>query len=289
MKLLGLLSVSFLVQAAWAQTPALVIKFDLRPTLITSSKNATALRFYDILARTSTVGIALTLEPGLKALLTERLQRIGRDDDLLDEAYLEDPGNWRVGKQYLPFGARNIIRDDAVAIRLDTRLSLSDLKAILAYCDNGPGQTRGGVVRFGSRLGLSFAYGHHFTIYGTSLAQVRDPERALGKGTGYRWLAGVDYGRRVGELNVEAEFVLLRQGESEYDPEEDISDLKLTYNPPSSNLTFIGAWSREWIARNDFYRFEAEVPLSRNVQLIPFVRFAGLSWKDLGVSARIKF
>ncbi len=272
-----------------AQSPSLVIRGDLRPTLITSSTNASALRFYDILARVSTVGILLTLEPGYRVLVTERLQRIGRDSDQLDEAYIEDPGNWRFGKQYLPFGARNLIRDDAIAIRLDTRLNLTDVKAVVAFCDGGPGKARGGMVRLGSRLGISFALGNRFAQFGTSLAQVRDPERALGTGTGYRLLFGADYARRVGELMVEAEIVALRQGETPLDHDEEISDLKLGLVPPGTNIRFSGAWSREWTARNDFYRFEAEVPLARNLSLIPFVRFSGLSWRDLGVSAHFKF
>jgi len=285
---LALIGVSLWGAGAFAQSPNLVIRADLRPTLITSAANATAVRYYDVLGRPSTVGILLTLEPGYRAVLNERLQRIGSDGDQLDEAYLEDPGSWRVGKQYLPFGARTLIRDSVMAIRLDATIGRGDLKANVAFCDGGPGQPRGAVVRIGSRLGISLAIGKHFAAHGTSLAQVRDPERAPGKHSGYRTLIGLDYGRRLGVLHGEAELVILRQGATSSDSNEEISEVRIAYAPLEANLRLIGAWARRWSKKGDYYRFEAEVPVTGNVLLVPFVRFSGLAWKDFGITARIK-
>ena len=105
--------------SALAQIPDVTIKVDAGLTYRSVRNGETTLRWYDGFGKHSTVGLLFWLEPGWRVYVSERLQRIEGDGDneQLDEYYVEDPGIWRLGKQYLPFGRGLLLRESARAAR----------------------------------------------------------------------------------------------------------------------------------------------------------------------------
>src|SRR5690606_32834282 len=107
------LVLSFVVTAGvlQAQAPDIAVYADLYPTLNWKESQKGSLRWYDLSGHTSTVGFRMVLESGNRVLVSQRLQRYPGDADIddLDEYWIESTGSWRLGKQLLPFGARNII------------------------------------------------------------------------------------------------------------------------------------------------------------------------------------
>jgi hypothetical protein len=239
----------------------------------------------------STVGVVLTLEPGFRLYIAQRLQRIDGDPDRdqLDEFYLEDPGNWRIGRQYLPFGQKNIMRESVRGGEADTQLVLAALPISIMACDGGRGRQRGVVGRIGGRFGVSFAVGNHFGISGSALNQIRNSFDSPGPGRGHQVLVGGDYVYGFGAYTVSAEYVALRHGETDLDPNQDISDLRITFRSLGPRFKVTGAWSREWDTNQDFYRIEGEVPVGNKLSILPFLRFSGGQWQDFGITARIRF
>ncbi len=283
---------SALIFASFArsQTPDIAIKLDLRGTYVTTSGGVSKFRWYDPMGHHSTVGFTALLEPGYRTYVAQRLQRIANDadSDQLDEGYVEDPGFWRVGRQFIPFGERNILRESVLAVRLDTSTLTKPVPISICACDGGPGRPRGLTGRIGERLGLSFAAGNHFSISATALDQIRRPEGSPGNGHGYKLALGVDYSRRVGYVIVNAEFVALRHPDVTSDSEENVSDVRATLRPLGTRARIVFAWSRAWRSRRDFYRAEGEIPLPQNLSLLPFLRFSRGELRDVGLTLRIK-
>ncbi len=146
--------------------------------------------------------------------VAQRLQRIPNDGDeeQLDQYYVEDPGLWRLGKQYLPFGRGLLLRESGRAARGDTNLIFQNLPISAAICDNGRDRTRGVFGRVGSTVGVSFAVGNNIGIQGTSLNAVRRPEDNPGAGRGYKFALGVDGAKRFWIFTVQGEVLALRRG-----------------------------------------------------------------------------
>jgi hypothetical protein len=274
---------------AFAQTPDVFVRLDTYLTYRSVKGGDTTLRGYDWLGRHSVVGLELALEPGFRGWVSQRLQRIPNDADpeQLDEYFIEDPGLWRLGKQYLPFGQMRMIRENGRAARGDTNLLFENLPISAAILDNGQGRSRGVIGRIGSRVGLSFAVGKNFAAQGTSLNLVRSPEDAGGVGRGYGVLVGLDGSRRFGKYEVSMEAVALRNGATPLDIEREVSDLALSYRPSRDSAVTLG-WSRDWNQRMDFFRAQARFTLLPDVHLEPFVRFRQGNLYDLGVSFRVK-
>ncbi|HVL38865.1 MAG TPA: hypothetical protein VM328_05685 [Fimbriimonadaceae bacterium] len=272
-----------------AQAPDVMLKLDLRPTLRTELGGGNALRWYDALGNHSTVGLYLRLEPGLRALVSERLQRIPNDGDRnqIDEYYIEDVGIWRVGKQYLPFGRGLLIRESVEAARADTNLLLPGIRLTGAIFDAGMHRQRGVVVRLEGPIGMSFAVGRNLAISGTSLTVIRNPEASPGARGGYTSMLGLDYGRRAGMWRYQAEWVALRGGERPEDVEKEVSDVMILVEPNPLRYYGIG-WSRAWNERNDQYRVFAQIPLDRSVWAEPMVRYRGGVLKDFSFTVHVK-
>jgi hypothetical protein len=270
-----------------AQSPDVVLKVDLNPFLQVDDKGRNTFRWYDSLGHHSTVGLSMILEPGYRLVVTERIQRMPADSEQLDEYYVEDEGNWRLGKQYLPFGREFLIRESVQAIRADTNLIVEGLPIVIAGCDGGDTRQRGIVGRIGTRIGVSFALGRHFGIEGTSLAVVRDPDSAPGSGRGYKAIFGLDVGKRLNRWRLAAEVVALRQGETVLDEEREVSDLSFTLQE-TKDRSFTFGWSRDWKESENVFRFQGRTLLTRSVWLEPILRFAGTGFKDVGVAVRIK-
>jgi hypothetical protein len=273
-----------------AQTPDLALKLDLNLSYTQSSGGKTRFRWYDPMGRHSTVGVGMNLEPGYYILVTERLGRIDSDADReqIDEAYLEDPGVWRIGRQYLPFGAKNMVREAALGARLDTYLFTHKLPVKAAIFDNGAQSLRGAMVRFGSSLGLTLAYGEHIGAASTSFGQIHDPQDAPGKGAGYRVAAAFDATKQVGSSLVVFEAVSLRRPQRGGDRSEDFSDLSVRLNSLDQEIKTTFAWTRAWKTRDDFYRVESEYKISKNLTMKGFLRFQRGTWRDISLGLRVR-
>ncbi len=276
--------------SASAQTPDLALKLDLNLAYTQSSGGKTRFRWYDPMGRHSTVGVGMNLEPGYYILVTERLGRIDSDADReqIDEAYLEDPGVWRMGRQYLPFGSRNMIREAALAARLDTALFTKAIPVKAAIFDNGAKSLRGAMLRLGGNVGLTLAHGEHIGAASTSLGQIRDPQDAPGKGAGYRIAAGMDVTKQVGPSLLLLEVVALRRPQRAGDRSEDFSDLGLRLNSQDGEVKTTIAWTRAWRTRDDFYRVESEYKITKNLALKGFLRFQRGTWRDIAIGLRVR-
>ncbi len=290
MKSFFLVACVCLSAAGLAQTPNITVGIDWRPTLIGERGGNTRFRWYDALGRPSLLLLGLDLELGWRIKIAERLQKVRNESEqeLLDEAYLEDPGVWRVGKQVLPFG-RGILRETVYAARLNTHLVIDQLPISIAIADAGKRRQRGFTARIGSRLGLSLAIGNHFGIASGSLTCIRLPEDSLGAGRGYRQVIGLDYLEGVGAWQYGCEFIWLRQPDTTLDREESVSDLRVSYRDPLGRFRLLGGWARAWQGRADFYRIEGEIPLDKNLWLVPILKFDRGDWRGLSVTARVRF
>lgn len=278
-----------LVSVAAAQSPDVRIKTDIRAHYRSIVDGDAAFRWYDTLGRPSLVTVEFELEPGFKAFVTERFQKIrgDADEEQLFEYFVEDPGIWRVGKQMMPFGRNALIRDMGRGARGETNLILDRLPVVGAVADNGPGRLRGAFVRIGSRLGFSGAYGNSISAQSGSLTLVRRPEAGPGKGRGYRLAVGVDYSQHVGPATMKAEALALRRGETGLDQDTEISDLSFTFDHAKDWSATVG-WSREWGAGFNMFRAEGQVEVYRNVYIEPIVRFKEGRMFDAGISLRVK-
>lgn len=279
----------FAAATAWSQVPDVQVKLDINLHYRTGRNEPTTIRFYDSLARPSTVALIFGLEPGFRAFVSERFQRIPNDGDpeQLEQYYIEDPGIWRIGKQILPFGKESLLRMPAKAARGDTTLAFRYIPVAIALCDEGEGLTRGVVGRIGSRLGVSFAVGRNIGISSTCLAVLRGPEGGLGKDRGYQQAYGVDYSRRFGDWRMQAEFVTLRQGETVQDNVREVSDVLFTLEPSKYRSVAFG-WSKDWMGSVEMYRIEGHFWATRNVWIEPMVRYRNGRFFDLGVSLKVK-
>lgn len=271
------------------QTPDVRIKTDIRMHYRSVRGADSALRWYDTLGRPSLVQVEFELEPGFKAFVSERFQKIrgDADEEQLYEYFVEDPGIWKVGKQMMPFGRNLLIRDMGRGARGDTNLLFDRLPLVMAVADNGPGRLRGVFVRLGSRLGFSGALGSGIGAQSNSLTLVRRPEHGPGKGRGHRLAVGVDYAQRIGDTTIRAEVVGLRRGQSPADTDTEVSDLSVIYDLPK-DWGFTVGWSREWRAGFSLFRAEGQVEVYRNVFIEPIVRFRDGALYDAGVSLRVR-
>lgn len=290
MRLLALTLLLLPAACAFAQTPQVAIFADLRPTWFVETKQVNRIRWYDPHGQYSVIGFHIVLETGHIVKVTQRLEKIDNDGerDTIDEAYIESRGIWRLGKQYLPFGQQNIMKESVPALRYDSPLLLGAVPVSFAVSGNVDGYTQAAVARFGGDLGVSIAVGDNLAIQGSSLAQFRRPEDAPGRGRGYHKAIGLDtkYGWAGGVL--EAEWVLLTDGQTSLDEDMNLSDLRYRFTTKGTNFVTVLAWSRSWSDRQDWYRAFIEVPVSNNVVWEPFVRFSGLHWQDFGLTARIR-
>lgn len=284
------LAVLGVAASATAQVPDVRVRVDAALTYRGEGEGPTSLRLYNTQGRYSTVGLTFFLETGFRAYVSQRLERISGDvdNDLLDEYYLEDEGIWRVGKQYLPFGSGQILRESVVAARGETNLIFEGLPVTVAVFDMGRGRQRGYVGRLGSRIGASLAIGHHIGIAGTSLTQIRFPEDAPGRGRGYRLAYGIDGYKVLGTVTLRGEALALRDGETNLDTDISLIDLSATYAPNRRQAITLG-FTRGGSGFGDVVRLGASAALDDKVSIEPLVRFRSDHLFDLSVSMRFRF
>lgn len=257
--------------SAFCQTPDVAFFAELAPTATFRDGARPRLTWYDIDGRPSLVGLRLVLESGNRVYVAQRLQRVegSGDPDSVDEYYIESRGSWRLGKQTLPFGRRILMRENALAARIDTELVIDALPASVAYCDAGPGRNRGVVARIGREVGFSFAVGDHFGIQQTALAKVRPLSEAPGRGRGHRAAYGLDCGVPIGSAFVTCEFVALRDGQTALDPDTDVSYAEVRFEAETP-VTL--AWARNWRDTTSVYSLQVRAKLDKRSWLEPTLR-----------------
>jgi hypothetical protein len=272
-----------------AQTPDVQVKADLGPTFRNMSGGGSSGHWYDQFGHHSTIALQFTLEPGLRAYVSQKIERIRHDGDTsqIDESYVEDAGVWRAGKQYLPFGQQRVIRESVMAVRSDTDLFLRALPFDVAACDGGHGHQRGIVGRIGSvRTGVSFAFGQHFGISGTSLTEARLPEESPGIGHGYDRLFGVDAKRKVGVVAFAGEYVFLRGGELGA-PDKDVLDVTATLAPSITRSVTLG-YSIATDPGIQSMRLQGSFMMAQSIWVEPWVRTRNGKMFDTGVTLRVR-
>jgi hypothetical protein len=275
--------------AAQAQTPDWLVKVNLRLTVYSQKDGGTSFRMFDKFGRHSTVGLWLTIEPGFQVVLAQRIQQIDDDvdQDQLDELYIEDPGYWRAGKQYLPFGRGLTLRESVSGARVDSRVGGDAIPASIAACDGGRGQTKGLSARFGGNFGLSVAAGEHFGTAATSLTRIRRPEETPGSGRGYRAALGADYSSQKGRWKGTVEAVALRDGHTDEDRDLEASVMLFEYTVRRDETVTLG-WSRDWTEGRNFFHAEARMPIAEAAWLEPAIRFRDREFFDLAVTLNLR-
>lgn len=274
-----------------AQQPDVKIKFDATLSYRAEHHGPSEFRAYSTLGRYSTVGLTLILEPGLRVFVTEKLGRISGDPDadLFDQYYIEDEGNWRVGKQILPFGEGLLVHESVPAIRADSGLILEGVPVAMAFCDAGPGRQRGVVARLGSTIGISLFEGRHFGISGSSLTLLHEPERAMGVDRGYKQALEIGLSRRLGLLQSSAELISFTQGETSADEDMNVGDLQLSLEPKRAGFSAFLGYSLSSLDNERVVRLGGSVKLSRNIALESMVREKNSHFWDYTLQTRLKF
>lgn len=289
MKRLAIALGGLLTASASAQIPDVKLHLDAIGSLRFQRNGNSDFRYYSAFGQYSTVSLQFELEPGFTGFLAQKLDRIRNDGDRdsVDQAYVEDEGIWRIGKQYLPFGSGQVLRETGMAVRGDTTLIFEQLPLRMALVDSGQERQRGFIGRMGTNLGMSVAVGRHFGINGTALTQIRRPEDAPGEGRGWRNVLGFDARQRFGAVDLRGEIVLLRDGETAADADTSILDASAYWVINGfADLTL--GYTREANSRTDFLRAVAEIETTENLWLRPFVRMkSGRVW-DYGVELRFK-
>jgi hypothetical protein len=248
------------------------------------------LKAYSVLGRHSTVGLIFFFEPGFRGYVSQKLQKFSGevDEEFLEEYYIEDPGIWRVGKQFLPFGTGQMLRESVLAARADTNLILEHFPISIAAVDGGSGMQRGFTARIGNLYGFSAAYGRHFGIGSTALTYIRRPEDSPGKGRGWKLALGADYTRRVRDLTYRAEGIALREGETAFDQDLSVADLSLIWQKTRA-ASIIGGWTRILPSGGDVYRIAGSFRMSNTTQLEPILRYRNERFYDAAIEVRVRF
>ena len=275
------------VTVASAQLPDVKVRLDAVMSYRQDENGTARVRYYSLFGKHGTAALMFQLEPGFTGFLSQKLERIPNDADRdsVDEAFIEDEGIWRVGKQYLPFGSGNILRESVMAVRADTTLVIEELPIRMAFCDAGTGRQRGVVARMGSNMGFSVAFGEHYGINGTALTLIRRPEESPGRGRGWKRAFGFDANLRYGDVDVKAEAVVLRDGHTVTDRNLAVFDVSARWFPNGITEVTLG-YTKESPTGRDILRALAEA--TENVSLRPFARLrAGRLW-DLGIEVRIR-
>lgn len=226
---------------------------------------------------------------GFKIYVSQPLERVSNDPDRdsLQNYYIEDPGVWRVGKQFMKFGAGEIIRDNALAVRSDQVISNWGLPISVIACSSGRYLPTGVIVNIGGNYGVSVAVGENFSISTTSLLNVRLASDSPGLGNGYRRIYDAWYRVNVPHYQYWIEAAALRQGNSALATDDFVSSTGVTFFA-DANRSFTFSISHDSAQRADFFALASQFKLSKNVSLSPFVRFKNGNMFDASLSLNIQ-
>jgi len=272
-----------------AQVPDVRFKIDATLSFRTEKGNPPVLKAYSVLGRHSTVGLTFFTEPGFRIYVSQKLQKFSGevDEEPLEEYYIEDEGIWRVGKQFVPFGTGNMLRESVLAARADTNLIFERFPVSVAVMDGGTGGQRGATARVGTRVGASIAVGRHLGIASTALWQIRNPEDSPGNGFGFETAVGLDYTTRFHSSVFVLEGIALRRGETPADKDLTLADASFTYNFPHNQNVGIG-WSRILPSGGDVFRITGSFQFLRSVSLEPVLRYRNQKLYDAAIELRIR-
>jgi hypothetical protein len=289
MKTIGLLVAATLACACSAQNPNVLVKLDVRLSYHDSQDRSGKFHAYDPLGRQSTVTLQFSLEPGFDLVLSQRFEPIDEDSDLedLDEYYLEDPGYWRLGKQYWVFGRGHLLRESTYAASVNTSIGAKAIPIVISGIQGRPGLPRGFAARLGSKIGLSYADGEHFGIGATSLTLIRRPEDSPGRERGYGKVYGADVALSKGPLSLIGEHANFEEPSRAGDEELAVTDLSLAYRFDDQQQILLGL-TREWRNADQFVRIEARKRIHPSVYLEPIAIWKNGRIRDWGLTLRIK-
>lgn len=274
---------------AQAQTPEVLVKLDLNLSFSSGPGTDTLFRAYDLKGRSSTVGLHFSLEPGFLAVVSQRFQKVpsSADQNQLEESYVEDPGYWRAGKQFLPFGVGRILLESVSAGRIERLVGGDQVPATLAVAQDLKGLPRGFVGRLGGKLGVSFAFGENFGVSATSLANVRKLDEAPGRGKGWGRVIGADFTSKRDHWTASVEIARFDRGAVSTIHPETVSDVEFRLSPiPDKSLTF--GWGRLWEKGVDVFRIEGHIPVASGLWLDPIIRMKGGRFLDAAFQIGVK-
>ena len=278
-----------LTACSGAQAPDVRIKGDISLGLTSSNEFTLGAKSYTPLGRYSTVTLQAFLPVGLRVNLSERVQTITNDpdNDQFDEYYVEDPGSWRVGKQYVPFGSGAFFHQSVVAARIDSNL-LVGAPLSLAVADGGHGRQYGIVGRLGGRsLGFSFAYGRHWGINSTSLALTQSLDTPEGLRNGWKQAFGLDSNRRAGKFAYRTEGLILRQPEGT-SKDKELGDFQVTYDLGHRHSIYTGV-SKVLGDSQTYTRIGGAYTAAKGIQLEGMYRLSNRNFRDVSVFLHFKF
>jgi hypothetical protein len=280
--LLGLLGV------AQAQMPDVRFRLDLNLSAEGIQGGPGSLQLYDPMGHTSNASIAVILETGIRAYASQRLEQISHDPshDPLEEYYVEDPGIWKLGKQYLPFGTGAILRENVIGARGDFSV-LENVNLAIAYCDGGAGDQEGFIGRLGNRWGISAAIGRHFGISPTSLDVIRLPDQTPGSGAGWKQVVGADNYQKFGKLTAVGEVAIFTGGEERVIKDLSLFDVSATY-AADKNHSAIAGWSRDLSTNRDYYRLSGSVNVMKQVAIVPLIRVQDSRFLDFSLTIHVR-
>ncbi|MBI5707983.1 MAG: hypothetical protein HZC36_13450 [Armatimonadetes bacterium] len=275
--------------AGLAQTPEVLVRLDLNLSFSSGPGTDTLFRAYDLKGRASTVGLHFSLEPGFLAVVSQRFQKVptSADQNQLDESYVEDPGYWRAGKQFVPFGVGRILVESVSAGRIERFVGGDQVPATLALCQDLKGLARGFVGRLGGKFAISFAFGENFGVSATSLANVRKLDEAPGKGMGWGRVYGADFTSRRDHWTASVEVARFDRGATSAVRPETVSDVEFRLSPiKDKSLTF--GWGRLWEKGVNVFRLEAHLPVASGLWLDPIVRMRDGKFMDAAFQIGVK-
>jgi hypothetical protein len=205
----------------------------------------------------------------------------------LDQYYVESQGNWRVGKQYLPFGQNGLLNESALAVRSDWTVPTLELPIRVSACSAGSGRQQGVVGRIGDNIGASVAIGENFGIAATSFGVIRLPTQAADVGHGFHQIYGLDFASRTDRWQYRGEVALLRGPETPTDLTDFIADTSVTWDPTKFCGYQLGV---SYSARQQasYIRGQLFVHLVKRVSFEPMIRFRNGGFFDLSLALHVK-
>lgn len=272
-RLAQVLLASGLAAAAMGQLSS--AKADLNLYFMNRQRGSGAANFhaYDDQGHFSTFSLQASTTQGFRIFVSERLERPGHDPDRdsLEEYFIEDPGVWKIGKQFLRFGLGHILRDNALSVRSDQEIAAWGLPITFMAADSGVGLPQGVIVSVGANFGVSAAVGRNFSVSPTSLLAVRLPDASPGAGHGYRRAYGAWYQDERSGSGFWLETATLQEGETGAEPSNFIVAAGADYTP-FPGKTFSVGYAHDALQRADFFSASATYRINRSMTLLPYVR-----------------
>ena len=277
-----------LATSALAQNADIAPFLEIRPTVIATSER-TSFEWFDQRYQSSLVGLRGVLPNGTRVRFAQRLARLPGevDRELIDEAFIERRGDWRIGRQRMPFGQRRVVNESLWGGRYDTRLAFGVNASVYAF-DEGRGRATGAGIRIGEEVGISLMAGTNLGMQPTSQPFIeRDPSEVQ-LGAGHDLLLGGDVSFRYGGMQGTAEHVLFLNpsfGQRSYA----LTDVSLRAGPPVANWGITMGFHRRWDQRNAIFTLEVDAPAESGIIYRVFTRLEGGLALQGGFGMTIRF